>query len=341
MKRWIEGLVFAALVGITACSHGEDPPTGAPACVPATPHDARSETREDGFVDGCGAIEITYEKRRPTVALLIDQSGSMAMTDFVPTRYGAVRNALVGPDGVLPTVDCDVRLGATLYHSNEGNLHGDACPLLTSTPLPFVIDDAAAIATLLDENIPIGQTPTAESIKAVADQLVADPDPGPKFIVLATDGEPDTCDVPEPKEGQLEAIIATQTAFNQGIRTYIISVGLDVTDAFLGQMANAGAGLPLDTVNAGEVTRATDAPGLQTIFQNIIYGIRSCFVTLDDSIKNPSKGLVTLDGGTLYVDTDWRIDGDHELELIGDACSRFRSGQELRVVYQCGDVVPR
>src|SRR5258707_665443 len=68
--------------------------------------------------------------------------------------------------------------------------------------------------------------------------------PGAKIIVLATDGEPDTCEEPNPQNGGPAAIAAASTAFSAGIHTYVLSVGGDVRSAQ--QMANAGAGLPVD-----------------------------------------------------------------------------------------------
>ena len=64
--------------------------------------------------------------------------------------------------------------------------------------------------------------------------------PGPKYIVLATDGEPDTCAVPNPSNGQPEAIAAAPSSFAKGIPLFYISVGTDVSATLAQAMANAG-----------------------------------------------------------------------------------------------------
>jgi hypothetical protein len=110
-------------------------------------------------------------------------------------------------------------------------------------------------------------------VAAVAARLAAYREPGPKYMVLATDGEPDTCpgsclgdDCPvpdsagwprDPQCGQDRSIAAVQAAFAQGIRTFVIGLGDDVGAAHLQALANAGAGLPV-VLTADEVQRYTD-----------------------------------------------------------------------------------
>ena len=60
-------------------------------------------------------------------------------------------------------------------------------------PVSIALDNHAAIDAVYGNNNPQDETPTGESIDAVAGQLAAFEENGPKIIILATDGEPDTC----------------------------------------------------------------------------------------------------------------------------------------------------
>src|SRR5690606_23607575 len=70
-----------------------------------------------------------------------------------------------------------------------------------------------------------GETPTGEAIRAVIPVLDSDRAPGPKFLLLVTDGEPDTCATPDPQCGQDESIAAVQEAYEKNIKTFVVGVG--------------------------------------------------------------------------------------------------------------------
>jgi hypothetical protein len=67
---------------------------------------------------------------------------------------------------------------------------------------------------------------------------------GKKNILLVTDGEPDTCGLPNPQCGHDAAIKAVQDASNAGITVTVVGIGAgDSAPAwYLQAMANAGAG---------------------------------------------------------------------------------------------------
>jgi hypothetical protein len=126
--------------------------------------------------------------------LLIDQSGSMTNAFGGTTRWNAVRNALVDRStGVLRALEGDLRFGLAMYTGHDGNRSG-TCPILRP-PIPVALNRVDAIAAALNAAMPDDDTPTAESVTAVAQMLRAIPpseEPGARVIVLATDGEPDT-----------------------------------------------------------------------------------------------------------------------------------------------------
>jgi hypothetical protein len=298
-------------------------------------------------VEDCPSIVVDLTPVTPTVMLLIDQSGSMDQNFHGMTRWEAVDAALTDPaTGVLPALEDDILFGASLYTSHNGSLDGEACPLL-QTVVP-ALGTAGAIDGLLLDNGPDGDTPTGEAIVATTATLTATPpgpDDGPRIIVLATDGEPDTCEVPNPQEGQREAVAAAQAAWTAGVRLFILRVGSAVGAAHLQDMANAGAGLPVGGPTDAPYYVADNPAELAAAFSEITRPLRTCTFTLDGEVDPADwdAGDVRLDGVSLtYGDPDgWVLTDGHTLVLQGAACTSFLgpTAPELTAEWPCGTIL--
>ena len=299
-------------------------------------------------VEDCPSVVVDLTPVTPTVLVLIDQSGSMSEDFGGGTRYEAVEAALTDPaDGVLPALESAVIFGASLYTSHNGSLGGEACPILQSViPAPGSADE---IRALLSANGPDGDTPTGEALVAATAMLTAlppGPDDGPRIIVLATDGEPDTCAVPNPQEGQPESVAAAQAAWTAGVRTFVLSVGEGVVSAgHLQDLANAGAGLAIGGPTDAPYYEAGDPAELADAFRGIIGGVRSCTLTLDGEVApgDWEAGDVRMDGTTVPYDaTDgWTLTDGRTMELHGEACTRFlgAGAPTLTAEWPCGTII--
>jgi hypothetical protein len=282
----------------------------------------------------CPDIQIQLAPQIPTVVVLIDRSGSMdADLDgtnppvTTEARWFVVHDALVGPSGVVSAKQGAVQFGVTLYNSNGGTA-GGTCPILVETAPTF--GAAADVALAMTDNQPSGDTPTGESLEAVADALAALPDIGPKVIILATDGEPDTCAVPNPQNGQPESIAAAQYAFGLGIPTYIVSVGADISATHLQDLANAGQGLAVGGGTNADYYLALNPQQLVTDLDTILDSIVPCTFAINGNI-DPAfapEGKVFLDGQSLpYLHPDgWKLNGTNEIELTGASCDKLQQG---------------
>lgn len=298
------------------------------------------------FVDGgCPGVDVELVTTIPTIVLLIDQSKSMYENFGGGTRWEAVNRALADPEvGVVASLEGSVRFGATLYTSHDGN-QGGVCPILVD--VPPVLDNYDAIRDLLDSNRPDGDTPTGEAVAGVARGLEAlpNPDEGPRAIVLATDGEPDTCAEPDPQNGGDLAIAAVQDAFAEGIRVYILGVSSDVAAWHLQDMANAGAGRPVDGDVDEPYYTANGPDELAEAFQTIIRGVRDCTFSLNGTVDldEAPLGDVRLNGLALeYDDPDgWRLSDGRTMELSGQACDTFQREPDVQLTatFPCGAVV--
>jgi hypothetical protein len=150
--------------------------------------------------------------------------------------------------------------------------------------------------------------------------------------------------VPDPQEGQPEALSAAQTAFGAGIRLSILGVSTDVAADHLQRMANAGAGKPLDLVwgrdsDAARPYQASDDPAeLALQLQGILGDVRSCTVVLNGRVDDADRGQgsVVLDGNALQPGIDYRLLDERTLELAGAACEQVLSlASELSIVFPC------
>jgi hypothetical protein len=256
------------------------------------------------------------------------------------SRWDATYETLMDPDaGVVIELEDRVRFGLSLYTS-DGGFDGGTCPMMNTVP-PALMNHATIDAVYSLEG-PLGDTPTGEAIDHVAAELVAFSEPGPKGIVLATDGEPDTCAEPNPQNGQPEAVAAAENAFTDGIRTYVVSVGNDVSDVHLQEMANAGAGkLPTDMMDPEPFYKALDPQQLVDAFKQIIADFVTCEFTLDGEIVgDPCEGTVEVDGIPLECGVEWDSTSSTTIELLGGACELLKDGEEhtIEVVFPCGTV---
>ncbi len=292
----------------------------------------------------CPSALITLEPVTPTVVLVIDQSGSMTQNFNGPSRWEALVTALVDPvNGIIGRLESSVSFGAALYTSNNGNA-GGMCPILQE--VAPALDNYAAINTLLLANQPQGDTPTAETI----DQVVvgfpgADPEkPAPRIIVLATDGNPDTCVDADAHDlaSQNKSETSVVGAYGAGIETFVLSVGDDVAQTHLQRLANAGLGKPLDT-GTEKYYVANNPAELVAAFDEIVLGIRDCLITLNGTItlSEAETGTVTLDGVELEFGVDWRMVDGNTLELLGAACDKWLTQADVSIEaeFPCGVVV--
>lgn len=359
-------------IGSSPCDVANPPAS----CTDASLPDAAPEVRPDASPPApdavpvpdanCPSVVVDVQAVIPTVALVIDRSFSMT-EDFGSTdRWTAEETALVDPvDGVVTKLASRIRFGATMYTTGNVDTDGDGtadtfvCPMLEEASAQPALDNYDAIATLFETYQPRGDTPTGESLAIVATELAAlppiDPDnPEPRFIVLSTDGEPDTCAHPNPEnpeqaeEARQVSIEAVKAAHAAGIPTFVLSVGSDVGVEHLQDLANAGAGKPVadgNPNNNADFIVADNPDELVSAFDDVLGQVaKSCQFNLDGNITpgRESSGDVRLDGDALDFETDWRVLDSDTIELIGQACDDYLGDPNAIITaeFPCGAVSP-
>jgi len=302
--------------------------------------------------DACADIEFEVTNVVPTVVLLIDRSASMSSEDLDPnnpgvSRWDGLKTALLDPAGAIATLQDQVRFGVVFY---AGGNRGDTCPVLDqggdpATLMPPRTGLLADFTTYFQPLDTLPDTPTGESVAATAAELAAVTDVGPKYIVLATDGEPDLCADRQEPSGRDRSLAEVTAAFTSGITTFVISVGTDVALAHLSEIANAGQGFPTTDMPAmPRYYQVTTQQALTMAFQDIITGTRSCTLSLNGEIdpKLADRGEVLLDGKPVpKSDTDgWKVVDGSTIELVGSACDAIQEGvHSLSASFPCEVII--
>jgi hypothetical protein len=213
----------------------------------------------------CAGTEVQSKPVVPTVMMLVDNSSSM----FEPreTLWDALYTALMAPGGPVEDLQSQIRFGFASYKGFSALTEEDpACAEIES--VPYALDNYAAINELYTDlgtqwtgNGQKWETPTGHAIGRVVTELAAletDP-PGPKYILLVTDGNPNTCQVQDPQCGQDFSVRAVQDAYAAGVGTIPLGLGDIISqpnagcphsarcgELHLQDLANAGKGLPVE-----------------------------------------------------------------------------------------------
>lgn len=318
---------------------------------------------------GCNDLTVETKEVTPTVVLLVDNSSSM----FEPREmlWDPLHTVLMKDgDGIVAGLQDKVRFGFTSYRGSK-TVNDPACPNLFEVEPN--LQNYAAIKTIYDTQSAEykqgdkWETPTGAAIKKVAEKLAAyNPDPpGPKYIVLVTDGNPNTCAALDPQCGSDESIKAVQDAKTMGIGTFAVGIGDIVTTnsgcemqwgrcgvMHLQDIANAGHGLPVQQPPDGlkyqactptQVLAATYAPTggtapyftaaneaeLKTALTGLLNSVASCTYDMNATVVgNPALGTVKINGvDVVYNDPNgWKLeDNKVQVTLQGTACDTFKS----------------
>ena len=291
----------------------------------------------------CPAVHYTPAKVTPSIELVLDRSGSMDMSDISPTRYQALHTGLTGTGGAVTTTQSEVYFGAALFAADQ-----TPCLTLTGYTAPRALNNATVIDTLITNHPPNGgNTPTANAITMVTADFTANPPPAgsPPIILLATDGEPNSC---TGADGTQSSIQAVQAAYTAGIKTFIVGLA-NLNTGYLQEIANAGTGLDPNTTSCTPATcspyyAANDPASLVAALNNIVDSTLSCDLTITGQIdpSQASTGTVTLNGVVLTYGTDWTLDPNGMIiHLIGAACTELKDTPNAVVdaSFPCGSVI--
>jgi len=292
----------------------------------------------------CQSVMVTPTRSIPNVMFLVDQSSSM--------RGSRWEDAQAAVTGTVSSLESIVRFGLTTYTADDG---GPPCPELP-TQVDFELDNSSAIDAEYPMTYPRSgdwDTPTGESIDALVATIEISPPPaeGPTIIVLATDGEPNTCADPHNQTTAAKnlSVEAATRSHDAGFDLFVLSVGNGVSDAHLQEMANVGVGLAKNGSEGNAMYwRGNDAQSLEQAFTAIISDSISCDIQIDKPFGDKTKACsdpesdVRLNGTPLSCPSEWEPspDADDFIRLNGSACTELKSGQAtFTAEFPCGTIV--
>jgi hypothetical protein len=192
----------------------------------------------------CGITTAPLNKQPADLLLVLDKTGSLmnAMDGTGQCAAGSTTcqqrwaTLVSGLNAVLTSSSTDVNWGLETFNSTG------SCTV-DPPEVPIAPGSAAAVQTFIAGITPNGNTPTRLAIDTAVTYLKTLTDPNPKYILLATDGEPN-CGAGGRGGGGTGAtdITATQNsiqlAFNAGYKVYVLGVGPETTN--LNALAVAG-----------------------------------------------------------------------------------------------------
>lgn len=311
-------------------------------------------------MDMCNKVEIDFAPQVPSVFILVDRSSSM----FERSLWDPLKAGVLA---VVQQLQDQIRFGFTSYTGQAGM----QCPQLT-TVVPVADKNYDAIKSAYDAVAKPtfkAETPTSLALAEVTKTLLQEPKKSPKFVVLVTDGDPDFCDDPNVTCSRDAVVAAVQAAFGQGVGTFIFSVGGEVDKGHLGDVANAGVGLPVEDrqmavhyqcpMATGTYSTPTgqapyfepdvnDRAALVATLSKTIAGVRNCIFDLQGKVKIDLKladqGTVEIDGVRVPYDATngYRMNSETQLELLGDACERLKRPDTMRIFidFPCEAIEP-
>lgn len=331
---------------------GEDPgtdPTVPPPVVDPVPG-TDAGTPPPPPPDRCEALTVVLKPEAGAVAnfmLVVDRSNSMNEDG----RWNTMTTALREVTGSLETL---VNFGLMLFPGPGADATFGGSPCDTgSVRVQPAERTALAISSALSAR-PAGGTPTALSLLAARDALVARDPTALNYVLLATDGGPgcnnsfsgSTCEcIPGTtctfnnlncldRERTLQAVRDLQGA---GIRTFVVGIpGTAAVSDLLDQMAVAGG-----TDVGGRHFAVTDLGELVNTLRSATGSTVPCTYEFPEAPARPEDIVVTIDGEVIPRDPSgingWNLERDRFLELYGAACGLIRDGQPhaIEASYDC------
>ena len=281
---------------------------------------------------GCGQQSFTPKKTKADVLLVLDRSASMASPTATGSKWMDVVSSL---DAVLSDTAMDVNWGVELFPSEGGS--GCAANNVAMEPAPG--QGTAVLQRIANASPTGGGTPTADAVRTAGSQLHQLADGTQKYILLATDGEPN-CASGGLGPDVAGAISAVAEQANNNIFTFVFGIATGDTDAHtLGQLAIAG-GEARTGANAYYLTQ--DRHDLGLALQLVSRQVGYC--TFDLVPPPPRGNTLELEVGgrsfprdTTHLGDGWDVTGGGKaIALYGAACDSAVVAGSIMVRYVCG-----
>ena len=338
------GLLGSGASSGTGTGTGASSGTGTGGSFTTTPPTA------DGH--NCGLQQYGLQNVPPDLLIILDKSGSMANDAMdqqcVAPCQSKWSSMTDGINMVVAQTDTTIRWGLNFF-SND-----NACGVNAGPAVPIAVGNGPAIATAIMGTMPGGNTPTAAAVTSGANYLLGLADTNPKYILLATDGEPNCAAGGGGRRGggggnasdAPGAEAAVTMAAAGGIPVFVVGVG-NVASAqmTLDQLATDGGRAQATEPLYYPVSNTAD---LVAVLTKIGGQITSCTFGLGKAPPDPTNIAVYAYAGTTSTRlaqsmTDgWEYGaGMTSIELFGAACDavKAKTTTDVQAVFGCPGVI--
>jgi hypothetical protein len=305
-------------------------------------------SREDGSVSLsgdaiCGVQTSNMDHQPADLLLVLDRSGSMNWAIDSEQDCGSGggncvsrwRDVTTAMSSVLGSGLAGVRWGLKLFGSLSGPSGGDSnwgCVVDNNIDVQVGDNTSAQLQSKIAATSPGSATPTRAAIEVATAYLKGLSDGYPRYILLATDGQPNcpqgsTADTYNTSDlnPTVQAIAAAAAA---SIKTYV--VGISTTPGNLTDMAKAGG-----TDNYYSATSPAD---LTNALKTIAGQVANCTFTMSGAPPDPNNVGVYLDKNLVpNASTDgWTYGSGNSVVFNGKYCDGIKNGTYTSVEVRFG-----
>ena len=297
----------------------------------------------------CQNQPFTVTPPPPDLLIVLDRSGSMNESPegfncrFDPSCVSKWTQVTAAINQVVSRTEKSIHWGLKLFGND--NVCG-ITPGATVEPAP---KNAAAIAAAIADpaNFPASRTPTRAAELSAGQYLkeLGATDYNPKFILLATDGEPNCVEGSDDTaiDDTMPAIDSVATVKGMGFPTFVIGIATQggTADMTLNSMAvNGGYPLSGGTTQYYSVFTTDDLVTSLNRIQTITMGMCTYPLGTPDAQSDMTKVTVTVDGVSSPKDdpNGWHYDpGMHSITFSGITCDYLMKGtlKTVQILYGC------
>jgi von Willebrand factor type A domain len=298
----------------------------------------------------CANQSFNLQRKPAEILLVLDRSASMNdPPDGAPSGTGSKWSLVVpGVDQVVMATSVSVSWGLKVFPEGTG-AECVAGSVTSMIPVPIAPMNATAVVNGVMATMPQGNgTPTGDAINAAVTYLKTLTDTNPKFILLATDGEPSCNGTSKDTTGaRTQAVTSITAAVAAGFKTAV--VGVATTKASDTQTLN-------DMAVAGGMARADPNPlatkfylastenELVTSLETITGQVASCVFDLTSVPPDPTNIAVHVNNTKAPQDTThmngWDYTGtdDKQIQIYGSWCDQITAANANTVNFVFGCV---
>lgn len=293
----------------------------------------------------CDAITATPNPLPPDILILLDRSLSMADDINDKTCAGgcganskwSLMTAAINQ--AVAASETKIKWGLKFF----GNDNGTTCGVTANAAVDPGLMNAAAIAAAIGNTAPATSTPTTAAEKSAGQYLATLTDQNPKFVLLATDGQPTCGSGGATAADDANAIASVMSVATMGYQTFVVGIattGMGMADMTLNAMATAGGRPQTGASKYYPVANAADLVAAIEAIQAM--AALTCTYDLGGRPSSPDQVGVFIDRQPATQGTDWMFGpNDATVILTGATCQAVMSGSvhSVQIYLPCGVVV--